>query len=508
MTTKSALTRAIVGIVIVCGALVALPAPAFASGNVNFVGTWQPDNGEAWTITSENASTGSCVGTSVLASSGYGFTDCQVSGDNYTFTITMGASYQSKNTGIITGNTLTGSFTDTNGNMEYYSAIRQAPPSTTTVRCVEQVSPRGTFRCSAKVVASASPPSVPTGNVTFSVAAGSFNAVTCVLKKVTGSDSSAECSVVDTPTAASNASAQLITASYAGDSKAASSTGQTTVAAVGISGSAKTVDTYLEGSDRATFSIKLSRIANASVTFDFATVDGTGAVAAKGEYRATKGALAIAPGESSATVNVLCYANVDLRSPGQFALVLSNVTGAAFAAVAQSSIRSSPHPLGEVSVAAARAKGRINARRAPVEPVEEPRVDSPSSLSVPETIKPDLRVGDVGAIKDLTTGRSGRIFVRRFNTVRLIALHEGDAIYVGDELLVDANTASDVQFVLGGATALRPGVIVRVQDERHTVVESGGETLLTQKINLFINVSHQKETVQIQTNGGVIGVKG
>ena len=98
--------------------------------------------------------------------------------------------------------------------------------------------------------------------------------------------------------------------------------------------------------------------------------------------------------------------------------------------------------------------------------------------------------------------------MRRFNSLRLTQLHEGDAIFVGDELLVDPNTASDVQFVLGGATALQPGAIVRVQDERHTVLESGGETLLTQKINLFINVSHQKETIQIQTNGGVIGVKG
>lgn len=79
---------------------------------------------------------------------------------------------------------------------------------------------------------------------------------------------------------------------------------------------------------------------------------------------------------------------------------------------------------------------------------------------------------------------------------------------MGDELLVDPNTVSDVQFVLGGATALQSGVIVRVQDERHTVLESVGETLLTQKINLFINVSHQKETIQIQTIGGVIGVKG
>jgi hypothetical protein len=499
-----------VGIAILAGALFAVPLPASASGNVNFVGTWVPDNGVGWAITSEDSATGACVGTSALSSSGYGLIDCQVTGDKYVFTVTYGASYQSKNTGIITGNTLSGSYTDTNGTNAAYSATRLAPPATTAVGCVEQDSPRGTFRCTTKVSAPVSPSSVPTGSVTFSVSAGVFNPVECGLKKTAGSDSSAECSVVDTPTAAANAAPETVIATYSGDASLGPSMSQTTIAAVSLSGASKTVDTYLEGSDKATFTVKLSRIANTPVSFDYATEDGTGptgAVAAKGEYQDTKGTATIAPGQTSKTVDVLCYANVEVRAPAQFDLVLSNASGAEFTADAVASAQSALPPA-PANIFWTAEREEIDANPNTYVSNFRPRVDAPTSLTVPETIKPNLRVGEVGAIKDLTTGRAGRIFVRRFNSLRLTQLHEGDAIFVGDELLVDPNTASDVQFVLGGAAALQPGVIVRVQDERHTVLESGGETLLTQKINLIINVSHQKETIQIQTNGGVIGVKG
>jgi hypothetical protein len=94
---------------------------AFASGNANFVGTWTPDAGIAWTITSQSAS-GACTGTSSYQSSGYDLIDCHVSGDNYTFTITAGGGYASKNTGVIKGNTLTGHFADSNGTNVDYTA--------------------------------------------------------------------------------------------------------------------------------------------------------------------------------------------------------------------------------------------------------------------------------------------------------------------------------------------------------------------------------------------------
>jgi hypothetical protein len=47
-----------------------------------------------------------------------------VTGDAYTFTVTLGTSYRSLNKGVITGNTVSGGFTDTNGTSETYTATR------------------------------------------------------------------------------------------------------------------------------------------------------------------------------------------------------------------------------------------------------------------------------------------------------------------------------------------------------------------------------------------------
>lgn len=98
-------------------------ASASASGNANFLGTWTPDSGIAWTITSESGS-GACDGTSSYQSSGYDLINCHVSGNDYAFTITASGGYASKNTGVISGNTLKGNFTDSNGTSVDYTATR------------------------------------------------------------------------------------------------------------------------------------------------------------------------------------------------------------------------------------------------------------------------------------------------------------------------------------------------------------------------------------------------
>jgi len=104
---------------------VAFTPSAFASGNVNFVGTWVPSSGYRWTVTSENHKTGSCVATTILSKSGYHLIGCHVVGNKYAFTITYGPAYRSNNTGIISENTLTGRFKDTNGTVESYSTKRK-----------------------------------------------------------------------------------------------------------------------------------------------------------------------------------------------------------------------------------------------------------------------------------------------------------------------------------------------------------------------------------------------
>jgi hypothetical protein len=99
---------------------------AFAASNVNFVGTWVPSlgSGQQWTIKSENPKTGVCTGTTALSVSGYHFANCKVTGSKYSFWITYGA-YRSHNIGTIAGNTLKGSFKDTNGTHATFTAKRK-----------------------------------------------------------------------------------------------------------------------------------------------------------------------------------------------------------------------------------------------------------------------------------------------------------------------------------------------------------------------------------------------
>ncbi len=98
----------------------AMEAPAaLAARNVNFVGSWVPNTGLAWTITRENRRTGVCGG--ITASPSYHIVNCRVHGRTYTF----GTAYKSYNKGTIRGNSLAGTFHDTNGTTEAYTAVRQ-----------------------------------------------------------------------------------------------------------------------------------------------------------------------------------------------------------------------------------------------------------------------------------------------------------------------------------------------------------------------------------------------
>ena len=107
--------------------ILVLPASAVAKArpNVNFLGTWAVSGGAGFTITSENRRTGACSGASALSKSGYKLVSCHVAGHRYGFVITYGPGYRSTNTGVITGNRLAGTFHDTNGTKESYTAVRR-----------------------------------------------------------------------------------------------------------------------------------------------------------------------------------------------------------------------------------------------------------------------------------------------------------------------------------------------------------------------------------------------
>lgn len=119
--------RGALSVTAAAAAVIAVLAPqaSAASKNVNFIGTWNTSNGQAFTIKKEDRSTGVCSGTTSLSKAGdYKLVACRVKGNHYAFTITFGAGYKSFNKGTITGSKLSGGFHDTNGATGTYTAVR------------------------------------------------------------------------------------------------------------------------------------------------------------------------------------------------------------------------------------------------------------------------------------------------------------------------------------------------------------------------------------------------
>ncbi len=161
--------RLLAMVILISGIVTGSAAWAFAAGNANFVGTWRGTTGPLFTIDSQSPS-GACIGKTALPA-GYTLVDCHVSGDHFRFTITFGPSYRSYNAGVITGNTLTATFTDTNGTTQHYTGTRGAPAPPTRPALPAQHS------TASSIALSLAPPSkafVPLGSdlVDVAIAAG------------------------------------------------------------------------------------------------------------------------------------------------------------------------------------------------------------------------------------------------------------------------------------------------------------------------------------------------
>lgn len=502
--------------------MLSVPTTAHAATkNANFDGDWTVD-GARLVVTDEDVATGEFGGSLKGPDSTLDIVSGKVTGNAYTFTVEIADTVVGVNGaqftygGTFSGNTMT--ITETaihawkNGHPVSasstdpgpFTGTREGSATSTDVACKEQNSPVGTFSCTATVTTTDANADAPSGTVTFSVPKGTFSDGSCDVKDDSDDSSSASCSDVYTPTATANEADETVTATYTSDAGLGTSDGSTTIDAVVISATDKTVDTYLAGSENATFTITLSRESNAPVNVDYATEDGTGddaASAANGDYTKTDGTLTFSPGETSKKVEVPCFPNIDLRDPSDFDLVLTNPDGAMFPAAATTS----------ANVEQPQTISLLDASAFPTEPtpVLAPLLDGPRSMSIRETINPNLRVGRVAKVKDFTTHGVGTLYVKRYDTLRIVKLYEGDWVYVGDELFVNSTSISAVEFSLGGAAVVAPGSTARVVDERHLQEESSGLLyILDQKIKIIVNVSHQQETVQIQTNAGVMGPKG
>ncbi len=238
---------------------IAIAGPADASGNVDFVGHWTVTAG-GFTVLSEDAS-GSFTATSDYGPS-YVIVNGMVSGSSYTFEIDAGSSYVSYNSGTITGNTLSGSFYDTNGTVESYTGYRDSSiPSVTSLSCAALPGSTGTGAaalqsCTTTVTEAVTPPdATPTGSVTFSATSGTLGSPSCPLAG--GALGSASCSVTYQPLPPASTGGSVpppvVTAAYGGDSAFRASSGTATV----VTGALAITTTSLPAASGAPYSATL-----------------------------------------------------------------------------------------------------------------------------------------------------------------------------------------------------------------------------------------------------------
>ena len=355
------------------------------------------------------------------------------------------------------------------------------PETTTRLACPAGRSV-GTFTCTATVSSPSAADGAPAGSVRLTATVGAVGSGSCSLVKKTPTTSA--CSATFTPTGAANAQPVKITATDPTTAFLNGSHASMTIAPVEVTVSAKSVHTYLAGSDDATFTVKLSRAANTATTVDYRTADGAGpngARAGEGEYRRTSGTLRFAPGQIEKTIEVTCYPDITLRKNADFDLVLSALSGATFGS----------------------STGRRSNRIAS---------DSPTTnQTVREVIDPNLLAGKITVVQYADRKRTGtpRLWVKRYNTLKIVRINRGDKVYVGDEITVDKDGVAGIQFTLGGRIGINQGTTAKVVSERSTAQVDGNLcSVIRHKIDIVEHVSTQKTPVLIQTNGGVMGIKG
>jgi len=92
------------------------------------------------------------------------------------------------------------------------------------------------------------------------------------------------------------------------------------------------------------------------------------------------------------------------------------------------------------------------------------------------------------------------------NPMRFSVASVGDQLEVGDVIKTSPDTVAAIQFVLGGRVGVNAGSAVKIVSERAvTDYEHNYRAMFR---GAWSHLSHQNDPVMIQTNGGVLGIKG
>lgn len=95
------------------------------------------------------------------------------------------------------------------------------------------------------------------------------------------------------------------------------------------------------------------------------------------------------------------------------------------------------------------------------------------------------------------------VVIRNHRGTEAAVAHTGQLLYVGDVLRTGPETLLALEFLIGGRVSVKSSACVEIASERS----------VTEKISGWANpfkrmLAKPREPLQIQTNGGTIGIKG
>ena len=85
----------------------------------------------------------------------------------------------------------------------------------------------------------------------------------------------------------------------------------------------------------------------------------------------------------------------------------------------------------------------------------------------------------------------------------------GMPVWIGDGLITGQNTVAAVEFVIGGRVGINKDSWVKVATERSVAdAHVDLKKIILRKAGMWAKMAKLKEPLEIQTNGGVLGIKG
>jgi RHS repeat-associated protein len=126
----------------------------------------------------------------------------------------------------------------------------------------------------------------------------------------------------------------------------------------------------------------------------------------------------------------------------------------------------------------------------------------------PERNPPDL-VGKIVQIKAKNKDIGTSVLVKRKGTSHFEPLGLDAPVYMSDVLKTDKNTVFAIEFIIGGRVGVNVNSSVKVNGERSVEdAEFNPYRIILRKGGMWAKTGKLKEPLEIQTNGGVIGIKG